>query len=131
MDILIEAIWMVIIMFSAGYYSDEQSIITAELYQKHTVTIKPLFRIFFIFSHKGRRTRFLKIAVIAEIIAYLQFLANLILWLLIEDPGIISLVCDLNLYLVGFFAVFIDIPFSLYYKYKSYQFKKQNRRHKK
>lgn len=119
--------WWIIIWFSIGYHTDEQCVVTADIYKKHLLKIPIKYRWLFIFSKRSSRTWFLKISVIAEICGYLSLVTGVIFYFCIKDPVMISRVIELNYAVISGYLLFVVIPYYLYYRYKSNQFKKSIR----
>ena len=131
MSLLECGIWMFVGCMSAAYYIDEQTTVTAEIYEKFLLRVPDGLRRFLIFSKRSSRKWFLRPSVYLEILGYILFVVNLILHFIVKNPDMIYQVSIANLAIVNVYVICILGPCSLYCNHKSRQFKKQKKKHRK
>lgn len=125
-DIVISVMCMLAAWFSAGYWTDDQTVVPADKHRKFLVYIPNKIRWIFIFSRRSSRHWFLKISVVYEILGYVHLMVFLLGAALYNDPIILDQILLWGLYLGGAILYLFGIPIQIYCGYRSYRFKKEN-----
>ena len=128
MNLILYGIMIFVMSMSAAYYSDEQTTVTAEIYEKFLLRVPDGLRRFLIFSKRSSRRWFLKPSVYLEILGYLLFVVDLILYFVVKDPSLLSKIFWINISIVDAYIFLIILPCMVYCNYKSRQFKKQKKK---
>ena len=128
MSLLECGIWMFVGCMSGAYYNDEQTTVVAELHEKFLLQVPDGLRLFLIFSKRSSRRWFLKPSVYLEILGYLLFVVDLILYFVVKDPSLLSKIFWINISIVDAYIFLIILPCMVYCNYKSRQFKKQKKK---
>ena len=128
MNLILYGIMIFVMSMSAAYYIDEQTTVTAEIYEKFLLRVPDGLRRFLIFSKRSSRRWFLKPSVYLEILGYLLFIDHIVLYFIVKDPDTIYNVFIANLAIVDAYVILIILPCMFYCNHKSKQFKKQKKK---
>lgn len=131
MNLLECGIWMLIACISCAYYSDEQATVIAEIHKKFLLRVPEGLRRFLIFSKRSSRRYFFKSSVYMEIFGYIVCITDIVLFFIVKDASLSAFFVTASYSSVFLFGMCVPVSCMVYCNYKSRQFKKQKKKHRK